>query len=112
MKKEKAVEVDFEPLWDYVLVKPEIADTTEGGLHLPDNVKLNDVQKSLVVAAGPGMFRDGGGFVPNPIQVGDYIWHLARVKPYQIKLGGVLYLCMAARDIVAITKRKVDETQN
>lgn len=99
-------DVDFEPLYSFVLMDPIKANTTEGGLHLPDGARVSDCHKSVVIKAGPGEYRDDGTFVPNPLKVGDVVYHLAMMTPYKVVLNGHLYLCVSARDVVATQKRK------
>lgn len=97
--------LDFQPMWDYCLLDPIINNTTAGGVVLPDNMKQDEVGKSVVVAAGRGTYKDNGMFVDNPVRVGDIVYHMSRMAPYKVRLGGKLYLCLAARDIVAIVPR-------
>ena len=99
-------DVDFEPLWDFVLMDPIPNNKSEGGLVLPDGARISDCSRSVIVKAGPGAYRDDGTFVPNPLKVGDTVYHLAMMQPYKVILGGHLYLCISAKDAVATAKRK------
>jgi len=93
------------PLWDYVLMRVIRVDKTKGGLVVPDGAKVDECARSIVVAAGPGIYKDNGTFVPNPLQVGDVVYHMARVNPTKIILDGELHLLVAARDCIAIANR-------
>ena len=93
--------INFEPLYDYVLMEPIPKNTTKGGLHLPEGANMDDVSKSVVRKAGPGAYRDDGTFVPNPLVVGDIVYHLAKMMPWKVVLNGKNYLCVSARDVVA-----------
>ena len=81
-----AVEVDVTPvpLRDYVIIQPEGAQETEGGLILPDSVEK---KWAVVVASGPGHY-DTGVFIPNELKpgtrvfldapqgtIGEFEWH-------------------------------------
>lgn len=99
-------ELNFVPLYDYVLLDPLDENTTAGGIQLPDGATLGDTKKSLCVKAGPGVHKDNGQFVPNPVRVGDYVYHMARAAPFKVVLNGHLYLCCSGRDCVAIEERK------
>lgn len=93
--------IDFSPLWDYVLVEPLISNKTKGGVLLPDGKHVDDMAKGLVVKAGPGTYRDSGTWVANPLKVGDVIYHMAKMQPFKVVIEGKLYLCLAGRDVVA-----------
>lgn len=96
---------EFEPMWDYVLLDPGVKLKSDGGILLPEGSKLDDVMTSLVVKAGQGAYRESGVFIKNPIKVGDYVYHMALIKPWKIKMGGKLYLCVSARDCIGIKGR-------
>jgi len=97
--------LDFKPLWDYCLIKPIVQKETRGGLHLPQGAKTyDDSARGLCVKAGPGAYRDNGTFVPNPIKVGDIVYHMARMQPFKVILKGELYLCVSGRDCVALAE--------
>lgn len=100
------VEVDFEPLWDWILLDPIKQHETQGGILLPDGANPDNAMTSVCVKAGPGAYRDGGDLVPNPIQVGDFVYHIAQRKPNVVTLSGRNFLYISARDCIAIKKRK------
>lgn len=97
----KVEEVDFNPLWDYVLMEPIKDEVTKGGIHLPDGASVDNTTRSRVIKTGPGAYRDNGTFVPNPIKVGDIVYHLANRMPFKVVLKGKQYLCISGRDCVA-----------
>jgi co-chaperonin GroES (HSP10) len=101
----------FVPMWDYILMKPIPPGKSKGGLHMPDGVQHDDMQRSVVVKSGKGAYRESGVFIENPIKVGDLVYHVARVKPYVFKLDGETYLCVACRDCVAISVESPPEAQ-
>lgn len=103
------VDVDFEPLWDYVLFEPIKDNITKGGIQLPDGATADNTMKGLVIKSGQGAYRDNGTFVPNPIKVGDVIYFLSMRQPYKVILNGKVYLCLSGRDCVAIAGRKGEE---
>lgn len=94
-------ELDFEPMWDYCLIKPIEQKATKGGIQLPDGTTLDGVKKARVIKAGKGTYRESGAFIENPIKPGDVIYMMAYVKPFVVTLGGETYLCLSGRDIVA-----------
>lgn len=93
--------IDFEPLWDYCLIKPIEQKETKGGIVLPDGTTIDGVKKARVIKAGKGAYRESGAFIENPIKEGDVIYMMAYVKPFVVTLEGEVYYCLSGRDIVA-----------
>lgn len=99
-------ELDYKPLWDFILVEPvKERKITEGGIHLPDNSKpLDDTRRCKVIKAGPG-FWQAGEFIPNPIRVGQYIYNMAKhMQPYKVLIKGKLYLTMPSSEVLAVAE--------
>lgn len=105
-----ASEINFVPLYDFVLLDPIKRDEkTKGGVVIPETSKgLEDIQRSVCVKAGPGIHKDNGTFVPNPIQVGDTVFNMARGAAFKVVLDGHFYICCSGRDCIAIENRKGD----
>lgn len=102
--KMNAKKLAFRPLWDYCLLDPVINEKTKGGVVIPESAResAEDTRKSVCVAAGPGAYRDSGEFVPNPIKVGDVVYHMSRMQPFKVTLDGHHYICVSGRDCVAV----------
>lgn len=98
----KIVKPNFEPLWDYILMKPIKVDKV-GSIHLPSGTKLYDVDTSVAVACGPGTYQMGV-LIHNPVKVGDIVYHAAQVMPTKVLLNGELYLLLAAHTLMGIAK--------
>jgi co-chaperonin GroES (HSP10) len=100
--------LDFNPLWDYILLDPIKNAMTKGGLHIPEGADkhLKDTARGVCIKAGPGAYRDDGTFVPNPIKVGDVVFHMSRMQPFSVVLNGHSYLCVSGRDCVATAATK------
>lgn len=98
--------IDFEPFWDYCLVKPEKVNVSKGGIALPTGAKLEELAKGLVLKAGPGAYRDTGTLVPNPINEGDTVYFRSNMRPEKVKINDVEYYCLSGRDVVARTSNK------
>lgn len=108
VKVTEELDLNFEPLWDYLLIKPVKKDKTKGGIVLPDGSRLDDLSTGLVVKAGKGAYRESGAFIENPIKVGDTIYMMGHVKPFVVPLNGETYCCVSGRDVVAVTKYKAE----
>ncbi len=105
--------IDFEPLWDYLLIYPQKpADTTHGGLHLPGGVKLDNIALGLVIKAGSGAYRESGAFIENPIKAGMMVHMMANRAPFSLTHNGKNYLVMAGRDVVAIAPKASNDIAN
>ena len=105
--------IDFEPLWDYLLILPQKStDKTHGGLHLPGGVKLDNIALGLVIKAGSGAYRESGAFIENPIKAGMMVHMMANRAPFRLAHKGVDYLVMAGRDVVAIAPQASKEHEN
>lgn len=63
----------LKPLRDQILIEPsEAADTTEGGLYIPEKAKPKPTT-GKVVAVGPGRLNDKGGRHPMEVEPGDVV---------------------------------------
>ncbi|MDT0202043.1 co-chaperone GroES [Nocardioides sp. AE5] len=94
--------VNIKPLEDRIIVKQlEAEETTASGLVIPDTAKEKP-QEGEVVAVGPGRFNDDGDErVPMDISVGDKVIY-SKYGGTEVKYGGVEYLILNARDVLAI----------
>ncbi len=63
---------DIKPLGNRVLVKRSSAQTTRGGIIIPDSAKEKPKQGE-VVAVGPGKMDDKGTVHPMQVKVGDKV---------------------------------------
>lgn len=98
-------EIDFEPLWDWVLVETIKKEKTEGGILLPANGSgEDDTSMSRVVAVGPGMLRDDGQFVYCPFRIGDIVYNITKMHKVKVKLDGKDYIAIPARDLVGMKR--------
>jgi chaperonin GroES len=99
------VSVNIKPLEDRVLVQSlEAEQTTASGLVIPDTAKEKP-QEGKVVATGPGRFDESGEKrIPLDVKVGDVVIY-SKYGGTEVKHGGVEYLLLGARDILAIVEK-------
>ena len=92
----------LQPLGDRVVVKSDGAQDTRtpSGLVIPDTAKEKP-QMGEVVAAGPGALNDDGERLPMDVKVGDTVLY-SKFAGTEVKLEGVEYLVLSARDLLAI----------
>lgn len=60
------------PLGNRVLVERTAAQTTKGGILLPDNAQEKP-KEGTVIAVGPGSLNDEGKIIPMHVKVGDRV---------------------------------------
>ena len=96
--------VTIKPLEDRILVQPlEAETTTASGLVIPDTAKEKP-QEGKVVATGPGRIDDKGNRVPLDVAEGDVVI-FSKYGGTEVKYGGVDYLVLSARDVLAVVER-------
>jgi len=103
-KKRSTVSVSIKPLEDRIVIQQVDAETTTAsGLVIPDTAKEKP-QEGDVVAVGPGRIDDNGNRVPLDIAVGDKVIY-SKYGGTEVKYGGVDYLVLSARDVLAVVVR-------
>tara|TARA_B100000029_G_scaffold468995_1_gene506487 strand:- start:800 stop:1096 length:297 start_codon:yes stop_codon:yes gene_type:complete len=96
------VALNLTPLGDRVIIEPSEAeaDTSPGGIIIPDTAKEKP-QQGAVVAAGPGRTTDDGNVIDMPVQVGQTVIY-SKYAGTEYSEGGVDYLIVRESDILAI----------
>jgi chaperonin GroES len=93
----------FNPLHDRIVIRRvEEAETTRGGIIIPDSAK-DKPQEGEVIAAGPGKSNDEGKVFPLQVKAGDRVL-FGKYAGTEIKVEGEEYLMMREEDILAILK--------
>lgn len=96
--------VSIKPLEDRIVVRTLDAEqTTASGLVIPDTAKEKP-QEGEVLAIGPGRIDDNGNRVPLDVTVGDKVIY-SKYGGTEVKFGGVEYLILSARDVLAIVEK-------
>jgi len=91
----------FTPLHDRILVRRvEEAETTRGGIIIPDSAK-DKPQEGIVVSAGKGKENDKGKFVPVEVKEGDRIL-FGKYAGNEIKVDGEDFLIMKEDEVLGI----------
>lgn len=65
--------MQIQPLNTRVVIEPDAAPKSQGGIALPENITRNGTRIGLVVAVGPGRVLDNGQLVPVAVKVGDRV---------------------------------------
>ena len=93
----------FTPLHDRILVRRvEEADTTRGGIIIPDSAK-DKPQEGEVISAGKGKISEEGKVRPLDVKEGDRIL-FGKYSGTEIKLDGEELLIMKESDIMGIVE--------
>lgn len=97
-------QVDFQPLWDQVLVEPINPRETAGGLALPDNHEPEELC-GKVVAVGPGRY-DGGQWIDVPVLPGDVVYLTFQGPLASVTMNRKKYLIVRAAHIAGKKRSK------
>lgn len=104
----KYFEEDFQPCNDWILVKVQSQKVTEGGIVVPEGVKVkNDPDKAIVVRTGPGLKDEKGELIPMKFKPGDVVYPVfTGMRPaMQFKLGDLTYYVAASECIVGVSRK-------
>lgn len=90
----------IQPLGNRLVVQRQEAQTTKGGIILPDAAKEKPRQ-GKVVAVGPGKVDDKGHKAPLDVKVGDQVLFSA-YSGTEYKTDDVEYLILSEDDVLAV----------
>jgi chaperonin GroES len=93
--------VNFRPMDDRILLTPcEAADTTTGGIILPDAAKEKP-QRGSVIAVGPGKLLDSGKRGEMSVSIGDEVFY-GKYSGTEVEFDSGTYVVIRENDILAI----------
>ena len=91
----------FTPLHDRILVRRvEEAETTRGGIIIPDSAKEKPSQGEIT-AVGPGGRDEAGKLIAIDLKVGDRVL-FGKWSGNEVKIEGVEFLIMKESDIMGV----------
>lgn len=98
-----AKKATIQPLFDYVLVKPELHETqTASGILLPDSAKEKP-QRGTIMAIGDGAVSPEGKKTPMIVKVGDVVVY-KKWGGNEIKVENEEWLLIEQKDVMAVIK--------
>lgn len=101
MSKQKGIVI--KPLFDYVLIKPLVAEeVTSSGIVLPDSAKEKP-QMGEVMAVGPGAHNADGKLMPMLVKVGQKVMY-KKWGGNEIKVGYAEWLLVEQKDVMAVVE--------
>lgn len=93
----------IKPLFDFVLIKPVVAETkTASGIVLPDSAKEKP-QVGEVMAIGAGAYNADGKLVPMVVKVGQKVMY-KKWGGNEIKVGMEEWMLVEQKDVMAIVE--------
>lgn len=93
----------IKPLFDFVLIKPVVAETkTASGIVLPDSAKEKP-QVGEVMAIGSGAYNTEGKLVPMVVKVGQKVMY-KKWGGNEIKVGMEEWMLVEQKDVMAIVE--------
>ncbi len=90
----------IKPLGNRVLVQRSKAQTSKGGILLPDSAQEKP-REGQIIAAGPGKLNEGGQLEPIAVKVGDRILFGAYAGT-EVKEEEEEYLILSEDDILGV----------
>ena len=91
----------FTPLHDRILVRRvEEADTTRGGIIIPDSAK-DKPQEGEVISAGKGKINEDGKVRPLDVKEGDRIL-FGKYSGTEIKIDGEDFIIMREEEVLGV----------
>lgn len=99
------MEINFKPLGDRILVKPEEQEQkSKGGLILTDSVQRGQKVYGTVVAVGTGIFSQSGEKIPVTVQVGDKVMYVKAEASNKLTLDGNEYLLFNEHELIGFVR--------
>ena len=94
------------PLGDRVLLTEldKAAETTAGGIIIPDSVRQEDVKRAKVEAVGDGLFTQAGVPIPMSLKVGDEVILPGYHQGQEVKIGGTKYILIRESEILMVIR--------
>lgn len=93
--------MNFKPMFDKVLIKPDPAEEiSPGGIHLAPSTAERPI-KGTIVATGPGIARDDGSIIPLAVKVGDRIV-FGKYAGSEIRINDEEFLILEEESILGI----------
>jgi chaperonin GroES len=92
----------LQPLHDFVLIKPEAAETTTpSGIIIPDTAKQEKSTIGRVIAVGEGRFGDEGDLIPMRVKAGEKVFFSPGWEN-EVEHAGEKYFLVRDTDVKAV----------
>jgi len=100
--------IQFKPLGDRVLIKPESLggeQKTKSGLILTDSAQRGAKVYGEVVAVGTGIFSQSGDRIPMTVEVGDTVMYEKDMAGTPTEIGDEKYLIFNEHQLIGIVNK-------
>jgi len=91
----------IKPLGDRVVIEALTAETTKGGIIIPDTAHKEKPQQGKVLAVGPGRLTDAGERLKPEVKAGDTVL-FGKYSSTEVEVNGKEYMILKESDILAI----------
>lgn len=92
--------VSIKPQGNRILIQPKKAQTSKGGILLPESAQQKP-KEGTVVAVGPGQLLENGQRQALGVKVGDEVLFSA-YSGHEVKQGNQEYLILAESDVLGV----------
>jgi chaperonin GroES len=98
------MKVNFKPLGDRILVKPEVSGElkTKSGLILTDNASRGEKVYGEVISVGAGLFSQTGNRIPLSVNVGDKVMYKKDLGGDKVTLDNEEYLLFHEHELIGV----------
>ena len=98
------MKVNFKPLGDRILVKPEVSGElkTKSGLILTDNASRGEKVYGEVISVGAGLFSQTGNRIPLSVNIGDKVMYKKDLGGDKVTLDNEEYLLFHEHELIGV----------
>lgn len=98
--------INFNPLGDRVVVKPQKKEEkSAGGILLTDSVNRGEKVTGEVIAIGKGIFSQNGERIPMTVKIGDTVLYKKDMASDTLPLDGEDYLLFHEHELLGIISK-------
>ena len=92
------------PLEDHVILEGlSEAETTKGGVYLPDTADKGKPEQGTIISVGPGKLMENGQRQAMSVKVGDIVL-FKKYSPDEVKIGKEEFLIISESDVMALVE--------
>ena len=92
------------PLDSRIVIEPDAAPKSQGGIVLPENIGEKGIKTGLVVAVGRGRVLESGQIVPVAVKVGDRVLYSFFGGTEIGDLGGPRLTVVNETEVIGVVK--------
>lgn len=97
--------MEYQPLYDRILIEPVQDDGTKGKIIIPDSTKEKPIE-GTVIMAGEGYRSENGSITPLRVKVGDTVVY-GKWSGTEVKLNSKDYVVIKESDLLLVKSKKM-----